>query len=90
MTRLAPHAVLAQHYTIVELLGQGGFGAVYLAHDGRLRRDVAVKQTRYPVRSSDVAPFATEAALLAHLDHPALPRIYHSFVEQECHYSNPI
>lgn len=83
---LAPTTVLANHYTIVRLLGQGGFGAVYLAHDGRLRRDVAIKQTLFPDEPRFVAQFEAEAELLANVDHPALPRVYHSFVEQGGHY----
>ena len=30
-------------YRIERLLGQGGFGLVYLAHDGQLQRPVAIK-----------------------------------------------
>ena len=30
-------------YQVVRLLGQGSFGSVYLARDGELNRDVAIK-----------------------------------------------
>lgn len=42
---LHPGQVLKDRYRIVRLLGQGGFGAVYLAWDQNLNAAVAIKET---------------------------------------------
>jgi TolB-like protein/Tfp pilus assembly protein PilF len=65
-------------YRIQSRLGAGGMGEVYLAHDVRLRRDVAVKTlprlfTSDPVR---LARFEREARMLAALNHPHIGAIY--------------
>lgn len=59
-------------YTILRLLGEGGFGRVYLAHDDDLNRSVAIKVLR-PDRVSqleDVEAYLNEARILASLDPP--------------------
>lgn len=63
---------------IVRQLGAGGMGAVYLARDTRLKRDVAVKVlpdafARDPERLSR---FTREAQSLAALNHPHIAHIY--------------
>ena len=57
-------------YRIVRLLGQGGFGRVYLARDPQLRREVAIKVAR--LRASEIAAemFLKEARVVAGFDHP--------------------
>ena len=65
-------------YEIVELLGAGGMGTVYRAHDTRLKRDVAIKVlsdavTHDPER---LARFEREARLLAALNHPHIAGIH--------------
>jgi eukaryotic-like serine/threonine-protein kinase len=84
---LKPGTVLRGRYHIVELVGQGGGGAVYRAEDQRLPgRLTAVKEVYLDPTVSDVAKAATqeqfrrEAAILAQLDHPALPKVSDYFV----------
>ena len=65
-------------YRIIERLGQGGFGRVYLAHDDDLDRPVAIKVPN-PERIThpeDVDAFLTEARILAKLDHPNIVPVF--------------
>ena len=65
-------------YEIVASLGAGGMGEVYRAHDGRLRRDVAIKILPAAVagNAERLKRFEREAQLLASLNHPAIATIY--------------
>jgi Tol biopolymer transport system component/predicted Ser/Thr protein kinase len=66
------------HYEIVEPLGAGGMGEVYLARDTRLSRDVAVKVLP-PEMAADaerLARFEQEARALAALNHPNIAQVY--------------
>ncbi len=70
-------------YEILGLLGEGGMGDVYRAHDTRLRRSVALKLLR-PLPPSDESSTATggavrilrEARVVASLEHPNIVAIY--------------
>jgi len=66
-------------YKLGDHLGTGGFGLVLAARHRKLRRDVAIKvipaETALPGKE-----FATEAALLASLDHPHIVRV-HDYLE---------
>src|SRR5262249_48228938 len=59
-------------YRVERVLGRGGFGLVYLAHDDELHRPVAVKVPhRHRIaRPEDVEAYLAEARILAGLDHP--------------------
>ncbi len=59
-------------YRIEKVLGDGGFGRVYLAHDDELNRRVAIKVPHRERVSSpaDVEAYLAEARVLAGLDHP--------------------
>jgi Protein kinase domain len=65
-------------YRVEGLLGEGGFGRVYLAHDDQLQRPVAIKvphRKRIP-RPEDVEAYLAEARILASLDHPHIVPVF--------------
>src|SRR5882724_6253923 len=70
-TGLGPYKVLA-------LLGAGGMGEVYRAHDTRLRRDVAIKilPDAFAQDPDRLDRFTREAHVLASLNHPNIAAIY--------------
>jgi predicted Ser/Thr protein kinase len=65
-------------YRIERLLGKGGMGAVFLAHDLALEREVAIKVLPPDVAQDDqvVRRFQQEAKTAAKLDHPNIIPIY--------------
>ncbi len=67
---------------ILEALGEGGMGEVYVGLDERLGRRVAVKAVRPERRMDDRAKarFLREAQILSQLEHPNICRIY-DFIE---------
>jgi tetratricopeptide (TPR) repeat protein len=66
------------HYQIVSPLGAGGMGEVYLAHDTRLDRRVAVKllPARLAADQEAARRFLREARTAAALDHPHICAIH--------------
>lgn len=60
------------HYEIVELIGSGGMGEVYLARDKRLDRSVAIKvlSEGYSRNESNLKRFIQEAKAASSLNHP--------------------
>jgi serine/threonine protein kinase len=64
--------VIDNRYRIVELLGEGGMGAVFAAEHLKLRKQVALKIIRAEFASNPVieARFAREATATSKLEHP--------------------
>src|SRR6266571_8592580 len=65
-------------YQVLSLLGAGGMGEVYRAHDTKLARDVAIKVVpKAFVNDPDrIGRFRREAQLLASLNHPNIATIH--------------
>jgi serine/threonine-protein kinase len=75
---LVPGSHLGQHYEIQDVLGRGGMGIVYLAHDYRLGRRVALKALP-PLASADPAlreRLTREARAAATIAHPAVATVF--------------
>jgi serine/threonine protein kinase len=70
--------ILNNRYRIVQLMGRGGFGAVYRAWDQTLNRPCALKENQ-ETSTQAIRQFSQEAILLANLNHPCLPRVIDHF-----------
>ena len=71
------------HFEIVEMIGSGGMGVVYLAQDTRLGRSVAIKSIPFDLMDNEATRtrFQREAKLLASLNHPNIA-VIHDIIEQ--------
>lgn len=66
-------------YRLIELLGRGGMGEVYLAEraDGRFEQRVAVKLVKRGMDSGEIIRrFARERRILARLEHSGIARLF--------------
>lgn len=86
--KLANGELLRDRYKIIEQIGQGGTGSIYLAEDVRLQgRQCALKEVEHnqalPTEIFEQAreQFFREASVLARLDHPNLPKVSDFFSE---------
>jgi eukaryotic-like serine/threonine-protein kinase len=76
------------HYRIIEKLGQGGMGEVFLAQDSSLDRNVALKFLPEALTGNPdiLARFEREARILASLNHPNIVTIHEilSYENRKC------
>lgn len=76
---LAAGQILQKRYLIDQLLGRGGFGAVYKAFDTSLQKYCAVKENS-DISEAAQRQFHREAVILARLRHPNLPGVIDHFI----------
>ncbi|MBK6721716.1 MAG: protein kinase [Acidobacteria bacterium] len=81
MKPLTPNSMIQNRYLVVQSIGKGGMGEVYLSVDQRLGSAVALKRTFYTDDNTLAAAFEREARILARLRHPVLPKVIDHFVE---------
>lgn len=88
---LQANTVLQRRYKILGVLGGGGMGTVYQARDLNfpdVRKLVAVKEMLNPttdpaLHASTLKTFQREANILATLNHPAIPKIFDFFDQND-------
>ncbi len=81
MKTLAQNSMIQNRYLIVQMIGKGGMGEVYLAVDQRLGSAVALKRTIFTENPDLASAFEREAKILGRLRHPVLPKVIDHFAE---------
>ena len=76
------HGIIASTYEILEKLGAGGGGTVYLANHLRLGKKVVLKVDKRPITARPEL-LRREVDVLKHLSHAHIPQVYDFFVEEE-------
>ncbi|HJT67444.1 MAG TPA: protein kinase, partial [Pyrinomonadaceae bacterium] len=76
------------HYRILEKLGAGGMGEVYLAEDMKLGRKVAIKilSEEYTTNRDRLHRFEQEASAASNLNHPNILTIHEVGIDNGRHY----
>lgn len=74
--RRAPKNPRIERFSLIQMIGRGGFGTVFRAHDPKLERDVAIKVVPLDPDADDDATMLQEGRTMARLRHPSLVHVY--------------
>ncbi|CAL8299394.1 unnamed protein product [Gadus morhua 'NCC'] len=81
----APDRLVAKRYGVMQRLGRGSFGCVYLVTDRRAGDGEPLKVLKEiplgGLRANETVQASLEARLLSRLHHPHILRFFHSFLE---------
>ena len=72
-------SVVHDRYVVEKVLGRGGFSAVYLVRDQRVRHNLFALKEIIDPQKRERERFTFEAEVLRRVDHPSLPRVYRVF-----------
>ncbi|XP_041798752.1 serine/threonine-protein kinase Nek11 isoform X2 [Chelmon rostratus] len=79
--------LVARRYSILQSLGRGSFGSVYLVQDSKASDGEELKVLKQiplgDLRPDETVRATQEAHLLSQLHHPAILAFYHSFLERD-------
>jgi serine/threonine-protein kinase len=78
---LTPGDVVGDRYQVERFIGRGGMGMVYLVHDRKEDRNVALKTLlpQYVENENAVKRFVREVELVKRLNHPGIVKIYEAW-----------
>src|SRR5690349_17945488 len=82
-TKFPNGKVVRDRYVVEELLGKGGFSAVYRVRDRRVKSNVFALKALVSPDKQQRESFTFECEILKRLDHPALPRVYDMFEDSK-------
>ncbi|ORT60528.1 bifunctional serine/threonine-protein kinase/ABC transporter substrate-binding protein [Streptomyces sp. CB03238] len=68
--------VVDGRYTLVRLIGEGGFGEVWEAEDARMQRTVALKIAKLGTGTKEAERFVREAVTAGRLNHPHIVTVH--------------
>lgn len=74
--------IVQERYVIEDLLGRGGFGAVYLGRDLRVRGNLFALKEIIDTNKQERERFKFEGEVLKRLDNRSLPRVYRVFEDE--------
>jgi eukaryotic-like serine/threonine-protein kinase len=80
---LSPGVVICGRYLVTDLIGTGGFSAVYLVRDQQREDSFFALKEVIATQKEARELFNFECNLLARLVHPALPRVHRVFEDAE-------
>jgi eukaryotic-like serine/threonine-protein kinase len=76
-------SIIRDRYIVEELLGRGGFSAVYRVRDLRVKGNMFALKELIDSSKQERDRFTFEGEVLKRLDHPALPRVYRVFEDDK-------